>query len=165
MPVATHELLFRGVSLDVERARALERKHIAEMDSLTHDGGPPRLDARKVTPPDGYFAVGVIGSAWVACGGFLQLTSGVAELKRVWVDPTCRRQGVARRLVAFLESRCATAGYLELWLETHVAAVNAIALYESVGFRPIPNYGRFEHNLSTRSYSRKLTVDSTSTSI
>ncbi|PPK94174.1 ribosomal protein S18 acetylase RimI-like enzyme [Kineococcus xinjiangensis] len=58
----------------------------------------------------------------------------VAELKRVWTAPSHRRRGLARRVLAELEQRAATAGYERVHLTTGVHQHAAQALYLTLGY-------------------------------
>jgi GNAT superfamily N-acetyltransferase len=53
------------------------------------------------------------------------------------VDPRYRRRGIARLLLAHLESACWDAGQRRIWLETHSAWQEAGALYRRLGYRPV----------------------------
>ena len=55
-------------------------------------------------------------------------------------DAAARRRGVARALLAELEGAARRFGYRELWLETGTEQPEAIALYESAGYLPVPPF-------------------------
>ena len=56
------------------------------------------------------------------------------QVMSVAVDPGHRRQGLARRLLAFAMSRAARAGARRALLELRAGNREALALYESLGF-------------------------------
>jgi GNAT superfamily N-acetyltransferase len=87
-----------------------------------------------------FFIAQVEGKA-VACAALHPMGAEVAEVKRMYVIPEARRRGVARRLLAELEARAAMLGFTALRLETGNRQPEAIALYESSGFRRIAPYG------------------------
>lgn len=68
---------------------------------------------------------------------------GVAEVKRMFVDPSARGQGVAGQILATLEAIARQAGYRAVQLETGLRQPEAIRLYEKAGYHPIPNYGQY----------------------
>jgi ribosomal-protein-alanine N-acetyltransferase len=55
----------------------------------------------------------------------------------VAVDPGYRRQGLARRLLVFAMARAARAGARRALLELRAGNREALALYESLGFRSL----------------------------
>lgn len=59
---------------------------------------------------------------------------GVAEFRRLWVDPDARGNGVGRRLVETVIEYATDAGYDTLALATPPWSEAAHALYESLGF-------------------------------
>jgi GNAT superfamily N-acetyltransferase len=82
-------------------------------------------------------------------------TPAVGEVRRLWVDPDQRGQGIARRLMAGLEDAARDLGLLHLRLVTGDRQPEAIALYESTGWqlfdRETPAYGfRFHKELDGR---------------
>ncbi|TCQ99165.1 GNAT family N-acetyltransferase [Neorhizobium sp. JUb45] len=73
----------------------------------------------------------------------LALFDGWAELKRMWVIPEARGKGISRLLLNDLENRARTAGATCIRLETGVANIEAIGLYNKAGFSlcgPFANY-------------------------
>jgi GNAT superfamily N-acetyltransferase len=77
----------------------------------------------------------------VGCAALRPMDVEIAEVKRMYVTPAVRRRGIARRLVAELENRAIKFGYTILRLETGNRQPEAVALYESCGFRRIALYG------------------------
>lgn len=60
-----------------------------------------------------------------------------AEIKRLYVRPAARRQGVGRALVTALIAEARRIGYARLYLETLEAMHEAHALYRSLGFAEV----------------------------
>src|SRR5215218_4039172 len=76
-------------------------------------GGP---DGAVVTPgeflpPTGVFLVAEVDGVPAGCGAWRALSPGVAEIKRVYVEPGFRRRGLAQQVVAALEDGAARAGH------------------------------------------------------
>jgi GNAT superfamily N-acetyltransferase len=147
----------RVVDVDTALARGLERRHIAEMGQRYGGQGPAPLSGADFGPPSGCFVVVFIDSRAVACGGFRHLSPGVAEIKRMYVDPAVRRRGIGARVLGFLEETAAAAGYREAWLESGDQQPDAISLYTAVGYHPIAPYGEFKVDPRSRSFFRRLT--------
>jgi putative acetyltransferase len=92
----------------------------------------------------------------VGCGAITTVAPGVAEVKRMWVRPSHRRGGVARRILGALERRALAEGHDTVILETGVRQPEAIALYEAWGFARIPPYGEYVDNPLSVCFERKL---------
>ncbi len=144
------------VAVESPEARTLERSHIAEMGQRYGGGGPAPLRAEDFEPPDGCFVLAFVDGIAVACGGFRPLSPGVAEIKRMYVDPTARRRGVGARVLAFLEERARACGYTEAWLESGNEQPEAISLYVTAGYEPRAPYGEFKEDPRSRCFSRNL---------
>jgi GNAT superfamily N-acetyltransferase len=80
--------------------------------------------------------VGRIGSDSPPAGGvgLRPLTETSAEVKRLWVDPARRGQGVGLALMDALEAAARDLGYATLRLETGPKQPEAIALYAGSGW-------------------------------
>jgi ribosomal protein S18 acetylase RimI-like enzyme len=53
------------------------------------------------------------------------------------VVPSARRRGVGRLLISTLEAAVWDAGERQVWLETHSAWTEALALYQALGYEVI----------------------------
>ncbi|MEO6309793.1 MAG: GNAT family N-acetyltransferase [Leifsonia sp.] len=105
-------------------------------------------------PPVGAFLVLMDGPVTVAGGGIRRFDAETCEVKRMWTHPDYRRQGHAKAVLAQLESMAREMGFLRLRLETGAAQPEALALYSSLDFVEIPNYGRYK---SARGFELTLT--------
>ncbi|MER5942263.1 helix-turn-helix domain-containing GNAT family N-acetyltransferase [Streptomyces sp. NPDC001928] len=76
----------------------------------------------------------------VGCGALRRLEPGVGEIRHVWVSPTARRLGLARRLLAALEQEATTRQLTAVRLDTHAALTEAQAMYRASGYTSIPAY-------------------------
>jgi GNAT superfamily N-acetyltransferase len=154
--VAVPDVELRVVDVDSPSARALERRHIAEMAQRYGGAGPALLDAEEYVAPHGCFVVAFVDGVAVACGGFRYLSTGVAEIKRMYVDPTVRRRGIGALILALLEDRARVSGYREAWLESGSEQPDAISLYVAADYQPRAAYGEFRDDPRSRSFSRIL---------
>jgi GNAT superfamily N-acetyltransferase len=89
------------------------------------------------------FVAGFVGGRPVACGALQPLGDGVGELKRMYVRPPFRRQGLSRLILAALEERALQRGIHTLRLETGQYLAPALGLYQGAGYQPIPLFGEY----------------------
>ena len=73
----------------------------------------------------------------------LKRTGDFAEIKRVFVDASQRRTGLASRLLAQLEDEARSCGFRDLVLQTGLRQPEAIALYVREGWTAIPPFGPY----------------------
>ncbi len=92
-------------------------------------------------PPNGALLVAVTPGTIVACVALRQLSPTSCEMKRLYVRPAFRRQGLGRDLTHHIIAHARTLGYQTLHLDTLPEMTAAIALYRTLGFLPILRYG------------------------
>lgn len=80
-----------------------------------------------------------------------------AEIKRMYVVPAAQRRGLGRRMLAHLEATAADAGIEAMVLETGMKQPEAIALYVSSGYEPIPGFGYYCGSELSRCFGRRIT--------
>lgn len=120
------------------------------------------LEHAMFEPPAGSFFVGYLDGEAVATGAWRRSsvtafgTSATAEIKRMYVVPAARGAGVARRMLAHLERSAAESGAQALLLETGLLQPEAIALYESSGYVPVPGFGHYRDSPLSRCFGRPL---------
>jgi GNAT superfamily N-acetyltransferase len=91
-------------------------------------------------PPHGIFLLAERNHDPVGCGGMRRLTDTAAEVKRLFVRPAERSQGIGRTLLTSLEQRAHELCLEELRLDTDGGDPAALALFRSAGFEPIADY-------------------------
>jgi putative acetyltransferase len=94
----------------------------------------------------------------VGCGAIRQFAPGVAEIKRIFVEPETRQRGIGRKILAALEMIGRDFGYHALQLETGLRQPAAIRLYETAGYQRIPAYGRYCDDPLSVCFGKVLTV-------
>jgi GNAT superfamily N-acetyltransferase len=120
------------------------------------------LDPLMFEPPDGSFFVGYLDGAPVASGAWRRSdveafgTRRTAEIKRMYVAPRVRGRGLARRLLAHLEVDAAAHGAEAIVLESGLRQPEAMELYESSGYTPIPSFGYYKFARLSRCFGRRL---------
>jgi DNA-binding MarR family transcriptional regulator len=136
------------VALDVidprhPHAQHCLRSYFTELNERFATGFDPARsllpDAGELVPPRGLFLVARLHGEPIGCAG-LKFGPAAAEVKRMWVAPQARGLGVARRLLAELESRAAARGSTLLRLDTNSALTAAVNLYRSAGFAEVPAF-------------------------
>jgi GNAT superfamily N-acetyltransferase len=104
----------------------------------------------------GAFVIARLAGRPVGCGALRRLEEGVGEVKRMFVRPEARRRGVARVVLAKLEETARALGFRTLRLETGARQPEAIALYESHDYRPIPRFGEYADDPFSVCYEKAL---------
>ena len=92
------------------------------------------------SPPDGEIFVATLDGTVVACGMTHRIDASTCEIKRVYVAPDGRGQGIARTLCQQAMDWARRAEYGRIVLDTMVRLPEAIALYENMGFQPAAPY-------------------------
>jgi putative acetyltransferase len=93
----------------------------------------------------------------VGCGGIKAYSEGVMEVKRMYVKPENRGQGIASNILNTLETWAKTLGYHETILETLTIKHSVIAMYARNGYSLMPNnYGQYANVDSSVCMNKKL---------
>lgn len=79
----------------------------------------------------------------VGCGAIKEYTAGTMEVKRMYVLPEQRGQGIASLVLKELEQWVKELGYATCILETGYKQPEAIQLYKKNSYIIIPNYGQY----------------------
>lgn len=136
---------FRPAAVDRDEGQVLATA-MAEEIAAIYDGldlnGPdmPKAGAAELGPPGGGFIVGWRDGEAICCGGLKRLPDGACEIKKMFVVPEARGQGVARTLLYALEDLARGLGYTVARLDTGPRQPGAQRIYESEGYRPIGNF-------------------------
>ncbi|KAF0114042.1 MAG: transcriptional regulator MarR family [Rhodobacteraceae bacterium] len=113
-------------ALLAERIPGIDATHVPDPDP----------EAYAFRPPKGIFLIARDGDTVLGCVSLKTVEPGLGEVKRLWVAPEARGQGLARRLMAEVESFARSAGLTHLRLDTNNALTEAIALYRTSGWTP-----------------------------
>jgi DNA-binding MarR family transcriptional regulator/GNAT superfamily N-acetyltransferase len=100
----------------------------------------PLSDAPRYRPPHGAFLIAWSDDLPIGTVSLRPLEPGIAEVKRLWVDPMARGQGLARRLMRAIEDRARNMGFSSVRLDTNSALTAAVALYRATGWVDIAPY-------------------------
>jgi GNAT superfamily N-acetyltransferase len=144
MPPRAH-ITFRPGSVDSGdggRLAQAMRDEIAVMyDGLELDGNTmPKAGAAELSPPGGAFVVGYREGVPVCCGGVKRLDDARGEIKKMYVVPELRGQGLARALLHELEEIARGLGYPIARLDTGPKQGKAEGLYRDEGYVEVPDF-------------------------
>jgi GNAT superfamily N-acetyltransferase len=107
-------------------------------------GDTSPIDAAEFVDPSGVFVVVYDDGMAIGMGGWRRYGSdGLGEIKRMYIRESARGRGLARILLAHLESTAAEAGIVRFVLETGLKQPEAIALYRSSGYVDVPPFGYY----------------------
>jgi GNAT superfamily N-acetyltransferase len=95
--------------------------------------------------PGAAWLVAYDGDRAVACGGLRPLAPDTGEIKRMFVTPTARRRGLARRLLAELEAIARDAGQTRIRLLTTELLPEALELYAKAGYTVVSSHIEANH--------------------
>ena len=90
------------------------------------------------------------------CGGVQLFDSEYGELKRMYVRPEYRGQGLAKLLLHQLATHCHDHGVNLLRLETGIHQIEAIGLYERMGFTDIGPFAEYREDPNSRFFEKAI---------
>ena len=91
-------------------------------------------------PPRGGLWVAFVDGLGSGCAALREIDDETGEVKRMYVDPDMRGNGIARKLANHVIDQARAIGYKRLRLGTLASMAPAQSLYESLGFNSIPAY-------------------------
>jgi putative acetyltransferase len=92
------------------------------------------------SPPDGVLLLAVDKATTLGCVALKRIGESICEMKRLYVRPQGRRRGVGRALAIEVIAEAVRLGHSTMRLDTFDWLVEAMRLYESLGFKRIPAY-------------------------
>ncbi|NBB14484.1 GNAT family N-acetyltransferase [Caulobacter sp. SLTY] len=114
--------------------------------------------AVKYGPPNGRTMVVEMDGRIVAGGALRRLSDGVCELKRLYVGDAARGLGLGRKLSEALIALARQEGYGLMRLDTGDRLVEAISMYESMGFSHIAPYQEYPERLMPHLVSMEMAL-------
>ena len=120
---------------DSPAARALYEAFVADIVDR-YPGWTP-ADAGQVQPAVFAPPSGAVADEPVACGGLERKASNRAEIRRIFVQPDRRGEGIGRALLDAVIERARVLGYRRVCLDTGDNQPEALALFRASGFREI----------------------------
>jgi GNAT superfamily N-acetyltransferase len=144
----------------VSPASADAQALIAELDAelrTLYPGLPlHELRDRDLVNPLTVFVVGRFDGQAIGCGATRPVDTGVAEIKRMYVRPPARGRGFSKQILHALEESARRAGVTRLILETGDKQPEAVSLYRTAGYAPIPPYGEYVGDAHSRCFEKRL---------
>jgi putative acetyltransferase len=139
MPAAVH--IAPATTEDLDTVRELFREYQASLPfDLSFQNFEEELQGLpgRYAPPSGQMLLARRAGAVVGCGALRQIGADTCEMKRLYVQPAFRDQGVGKALAQAILEEGRRIGYKRMRLDT--AMEPARSLYRSLGFREIPPY-------------------------
>ena len=112
-------------------------KHYLELQN--YDDELAHLE-HKYGRPNGRLYLAYADDRLVGCIALKQADAITCEMKRLYVRPAFRGQGIANQLLTHLMAEARQIGYRHMRLDTLPFLTAAIALYQKYGFYEIPPY-------------------------
>ena len=94
----------------------------------------------KYSRPTGCLLVAIVHGEVVGCVGLRRFDATRGELKRLYVRPEFRHQGIAQALTHAILQEAKRMGYDEVVLDTLRSMTTAIRFYTAMGFHEIEAY-------------------------
>jgi len=102
------------------------------------------------------FVIARLNGGAVGCAGLRAISEEAVEIKRMFVKAEYRGKGIAREILKELETSAIELGYKRIQLETGDRQPEAMALYESANYNPIPRFGEYGNDPHSRCYEKIL---------
>jgi len=148
-----------AVSAASVEARVLVALYVDEIAAAFPAGFDPKASVSanpdELTPPKGNFlVVRADDGNPVGCGAVKLLDPQTAEIKRMWLAPDVRGQGVGRQLLDALEAAARDLGATKACLDTNEILDAALVLYRKSGWQEVPAYN--DNAYATRWFAKEL---------
>ncbi|MEX2126209.1 MAG: GNAT family N-acetyltransferase [Woeseia sp.] len=139
-------------------ARELFREYADAIGvDLEYQGFATELEAlpSPYAPPHGTLLIAQINGDTAGCVALRRLDNATGEMKRLYVRPAFRSQGLGKHLIEAAIQAARRAGYAGLRLDTLPSMAAAQGLYRKLGFTEIPAYNS-SYLPGTRFYELQL---------
>ena len=127
----------------LKEIKKLFREYAAELDfdlSFQNFDGEISTLPGDYDPPEGSLLLACFQRKVLGCVGLRRLDQNTCEMKRLFVRPTFRDQGIGRALAEAVIQQARQIGYKSMRLDTAPSMQIAQNIYRSLGFREIEPY-------------------------
>ncbi len=138
-----HTLVHLSAPEEMPLVRRLFEDYAASLDiDLCFQNFDLELDTLPgaYAPPEGTIVVAYVDGEPAGCAALRKIGDGVCEMKRLYVKPAHRGDGVGRALAGEIVARAREIGYTTMRLDTLESMTEANSLYLSIGFRKCAPY-------------------------
>ena len=104
--------------------------------------------------------VAYIENTPAGCGAIKPYTAAIVEIKRIFVQPAFRGQGIAWEIVSELEAWAKELNFSTCILETGKNQPEAISLYYKAGYHLIPSYGQYKNVENSVCMKKEISTES-----
>ena len=133
---------------------------IDELEAILSPGYPPEsrhgYSVQKLIDQGVAFFLIRVDSTPAGCGGIQLFGTQYGELKRMYVRPAFRGNGLARQLIDRLAAHALSNDVSLLRLETGIHQHEAVSLYERLGFVRIPPFGAYKEDPLSIFFEKQL---------
>ena len=138
----------------------LEKLHLNLPGTAYFDPELDHLSAYYNSNPEQRTYFVVVGADGQVIGGVgiaeFEGIEACAELQKLYLDDSAKGKGYGKDLMRLAEDWARSAGYKNLYLETHTNLSVAVQLYEKMGFQPVEKSRSTQHTTMNRFYLKKL---------
>lgn len=138
---------------------------IKELDAYQSKLYPPdscHLDSIETLQNENAYFYGVIENEEIVAIGSVKVFDNYGELKRIYVPPTQRRKGLAKKIIDELEALLISKDIFLSRLETGPYSKDAIGLYRKLGYSICEKFGAYKDDLLSTFMEKKLNANSKS---
>jgi putative acetyltransferase len=116
----------------------------------------PNLKSNQLASGLGTFLVARVDERAVGCGAVRLLDPTTVEVKRMFVEPELRGQGIAKEILTHLEAAGRQLGATRSVLETGIYQDEAIGLYRRAGYRQVDCWGEYAASPTSVCFEKSL---------
>ncbi len=109
--------------------------------------------------PHAYY-YGAVSAGQVVGISLLHIVFEESHILKIGVDPSMRRRGIGRNLLAYVLARAENDGATECWLEVRVSNIVAQTMYQRAGFEFVTQRNEYyPDNLEAALIYRKMLAE------